>query len=145
MDKTMQNELCLSVKQTNHYRCGYAPLNYPKPICTEFPRSKLTGMVLHRKLMVPEGSNTRLFITCTILTERGEIHATYKEFPFPIDLVVSQIIKFSNKIVIEKIPLAQSGNGLESFGLPTTDSIQRTLHMSQHLSQLSQISQMNTS
>ena len=102
-------------------------------------------MVLHQKLMVPEGNNSRLCITCTILTERGEVHPTYKEFRFPIELVASQIVKFSNKMVIDKIPLAQSGDGLESFGLPTTDSIQRTLQMSQHLSQLSQISHMNTS
>ena len=102
-------------------------------------------MVLHQKMMVPEGSNTRLCITCKILTEHGEIHATYKEFPFPIDLVASQIVKFSNKIVIDKIPLAQSSDGLNSFGLSTTDIINRTLHMSQHLSQLSQISLMNTS
>ena len=78
MEKTMRNEFCLSVKQKNHYRCDYATLNYPKPICTEFPRSKVTGMVLHQKLMVTEGSNTWSCTSCTILTERGEIHATYK-------------------------------------------------------------------
>ena len=102
-------------------------------------------MVIHQKLMVPEASNTRLCITCTILTKPGEIHATYKEFPFPIDLVASHIVKFGNKIVIDKIPLAQSGDVLKSFGLPKTYSIHRTFQMSQYLSQLSQISQMNTS
>ena len=58
---------------------------------------KVTGVVLHQNMMVTEGSNTRLCITCTILTELGDIHSTYKEFLFPIDLVASQIFKFSKK------------------------------------------------
>ena len=97
MGKNMQNEFYLSVKQTNNYRCDYTPLNQPKTIYTEFPRSKVTGMVLHQNMMVPEVSNNRLCITFTILADHGEIHTTYKEFPFPINLVASQIFKFSKK------------------------------------------------
>ena len=89
MGKNMQNEFYLSVKQTNNYRCDYTPLNQPKTIYTEFPRSKVTGMVLHQNMMVPEGYNTRLCISRKILTERRVINATYKEFLFPIDLVAS--------------------------------------------------------
>jgi hypothetical protein len=137
-----QRELFLSnLKSRNYFFLEEAGENYSKEVSNEFPKS-LSGIVLHRKVVVRQGESSEVAVACTILKDRCEPHEQYKEYPFSLSAVTLFIVRNKSKIVISRLKPSgsTSEDGWNDFGFCSQNAVQAAMMLRNQLSQLSQLS-----
>jgi hypothetical protein len=107
------------LKSKNYFVLETAPDGCDKPVCRAFPKTGVSGLVLHRKVMVNDGDCSETCVSCTLLMEKGEPHGLHQEFPFTTDLVASFPLKDAAKTVISRLTMAGNSDGWQDFGLQT--------------------------
>lgn len=96
-----RNSLAADMKTTTHFQLDPLIHSYAKMVARGgFPKSGVTGVILHNKFLVQDGASTTTCISCTILMGGGEPHKRYSEWPFPLDDVAAFILVSKRKIVI---------------------------------------------
>jgi hypothetical protein len=101
-------------------------------------RSAVSGLVLHRKIMVNDGDRSKTCVSCTLLMEKGDPHGLHQEFPFATDRVASFPLKHAAKTVISCLTVAGTLDGWQDFGLQTPTNVNMMTMPSHFLQQLSQ-------
>jgi hypothetical protein len=82
-----RSRLASNLKSKTYIVLKTAPDGCDKPVCRDFPKAGVSGLVLHRKIMVNDGDRSETCVSCTLLMEKGARTVSARSLPLQLILL----------------------------------------------------------
>ncbi len=140
-DLQSRHELSSALSKVTRYKTSHRSMEDKREVSISLP-TRMLGVVIHKRFFVNHQS-TKMCLECTILDHIADLHSTFQNYLFAVDVVSSYVHRSETNAVICELEDACI-EGYESFGFPTQQTIQQRSGLPippriQHLSQTNQM------